>query len=262
MQISIIVVIDIETALKQNSLEGNTYLFDNTKVFAPQAVDDVALMTYAPGSNKPNGAQASETVLNWIFVGVAGLPPTLPRNFRQIFGPEGRDQKLLRTLKSTRNQGAISKLLSEFESSKAHAALVRQPDGDTGISKNPIVNTIGEIVSQPNLVTAANIPPVVKSISGPAVEQGVMYPALYGSPDVYFEGWYWSASIDTGKQGIHEYKMDVVLHSPVLENDRTVWEPRHFTMTAAVDVSSSTVRNGFNNCFGPGLLPIYCGDTL
>ena len=265
MQISIIVVIDIETALKENTLEGNAYLIDNTQAFAPPFFPRHERVTYARGTHTANGAQASEVVLNWIYVGVAGLPTTLPRDFSRRFSQGANKNHLLAAIKSARNPGAIAKLLAEDEHNAPTSNLIRSPQGGVEKVERAIVNVLGEVLQRPDEETAANIPPLVTEIRGPAVEQGVIYPALYGSPDIGLEGWYWSAAVDTAQVGSHAYVMDVVLYSAVKDNGVTVWEPHNFVLTASVDVESILKTNGFTKGLYPGVLPLAplcAGDVI
>ena len=80
-QLEIIVMIDIEAAIKANTLEGNTYLFDNMKLQGSEGQGTDNLVTAINGTHYFDGSQADEQVLNWLPYGIGSLPPTLPKTF-------------------------------------------------------------------------------------------------------------------------------------------------------------------------------------
>ncbi|WP_445219628.1 hypothetical protein ACKWRH_05430 [Bradyrhizobium sp. Pa8] len=254
MQISIVTVIDIDTALKEGTLDGNAYLIDNTGPFAPPAG---ARVTNVPGVYNADGSQATEAVLNWITVGVADLPLTLPRSYRHRYNTANTEHRLVDALRrATRTQDGIAKLLSDPEGIRMPKPLLVRRNGAVKPHDAPLLDGAGEVLEPDDPAAAGSVPPIVTRIGGPAVEHGVVYPALYGSPDLLTDGWYWSATVDTAKVGRHEYQMDVALYKPVQEDGGLVWEPQFFTLGCSIEVGTGPGVNGFTGCFITGLLPI------
>ncbi|MCG5480825.1 hypothetical protein [Sinorhizobium alkalisoli] len=235
MQISIVAVIDIVTALKEGTLDGNAYVIDNT---GPLASPAGLRITNVPGVHNADGSQATEAVLNWIPVGIGGLPTTLPRSYRHRF---------------------ISKPWNDRKADIRPR--VRQHD-KVRYYDAALLSAACEVLKPDNPDAAASLPPVLTRIAGPAVEQGVLYPALYGSPDLLTDGWYWSATVDTAKVGRHDYTMEVALYRPIQGNGETVWEPQLFTLTCGIQITSAPGVNGFTGSFAPGLLPVTPCSTV
>lgn len=90
-------------------------------------------------------------------------------------------------------------------------------------------------------------PPVLASISGQAVDLGVILPARYGSPDPQTGGWYWSATVDTSRVGTWSYTIRIDLPRPGAR-------PLRLTHAARICVTTRPRRNGFTGA-GQGLLP-------
>lgn len=270
MQISIITVIDVAAALKEGTLEGNAYVIDNTASFAPPSGPEPRV-TNVPGVYKPDGSQAAEAVLNWITVGVASPPTTLPRNYHHRFNAANRGRRLIADLHAARTPGAVSKLLEDPEGGvqRLPRPMLVRHHGAVRARDAVVLSASGDVLEHHTSTAAASVPPLVTGVGGPAVEQGVLYPALYGSPDLQTDGWYWSASVDTGKLGRHDYTLEVALYEPVQVEGETVWEPRLFTLACGVWVGSLLGVNGFTGCPAPSLLPIppasftaAAGDTI
>ncbi|WP_375791425.1 hypothetical protein ACE102_47585 (plasmid) [Bradyrhizobium sp. vgs-9] len=253
MQISIVTVIDIETALKEGTLDGNAYLIDNTAPFAPLTG---ARVTNVPGVYNADGSQAMEAVLNWITIGVAELPTTLPRSYPHRFNTANTARRLLGRF-SARTPEDISKMLADTKGGiRVPKRLQVRDRGAIRTYDAPVLNAAGEVLEPDDSTAAASVPPVVIRIRGAAVEHGVLYPALYGSPDLLTDGWYWSATVDTAKVGRHDYTMEVALYRPVQEHGEVLWEPQLFTLSCGIQVGTAPSVNGFTGSFVPGLLPI------
>ena len=80
-QLGIILLIDVVAAIEANTLEGNTYLFDNMKLQGSEGLGTGKLISAINGTSYCDGSQANEQVLNWLPYGVGSLPPTLPKSF-------------------------------------------------------------------------------------------------------------------------------------------------------------------------------------
>jgi hypothetical protein len=120
------------------------------------------------------------------------------------------------------------------------------------------MNLTGKIVSWDTAEAPPalnNQTPVITDITGEAVDQKIMYPALYGSPDLVTDGWYWSASVDTSRPGTYSYTMEIELHELTLTDGEWVWEPVRLLHDSSIRVTTEPKRNGFTNA-GIGILPI------
>lgn len=73
-QHGIIVLFDVENALRTRSLDGNTYWFDNMKLFGSAGVGTEQLVTIVPGTHFLDGSQATEQVLNWLPAALGSIP--------------------------------------------------------------------------------------------------------------------------------------------------------------------------------------------
>jgi hypothetical protein len=54
--------------------------------------------------------------------------------------------------------------------------------------------------------------PAIQRIGGEAMEAGVIFPAQYGSPELFSDGLYWSASVDPSRLGLFRYTIWVTLY--------------------------------------------------
>ncbi|MDR1369501.1 MAG: hypothetical protein LBJ72_05150 [Dysgonamonadaceae bacterium] len=93
--------------------------------------------------------------------------------------------------------------------------------------------------------------PQISGITGQAVDEGVIFPAQYGTPIGLKNGWYWSATVDTNKTGIFSYTLHVVLYA----KEKNCWIPVKMTHEAKIEITNEAQRNGFTNV-GIGLLPL------
>lgn len=241
MQISIVLIVDVEAVLEEGSIEGNAHLVDNTQAFSRVESAEDELVTNIAGVGDTRGNQVGEAVLNWVPMGVASLPTTiLPRNYTQ----------LLQDISKPGN-GRTAKVPPLF---------LQQQDGVKVPLETSIFNATGKRLRDFDAAISAYIPLAVTAIHGPAVDDKVMFPALYGSPDLEGQGWYWSASIDTGKVGKHVYYMDVLIHR--LE-EGGVLVPETHTVESSINVTRTLGVNGFNEGISPPLLPFpYPGVPL
>lgn len=260
MQISIVVVVDVVATLKEKSIVNNAYLIDNTQDFSCKNVSNESMATQVPGVCNPNGSQAAEAVLNWITMSIAALPTTLPRNYAYRNFAKESDAQPVHAMKSTRTENKVRKSSGKHDAplDTPPTVFFEQTDGSTQTMDIPLLDMMGKAVRDFDIEAAAYIPLQVNAIYGPAVKDGVMFPALYGSPDLKSQGWYWSASVDTSKEGQHTYYMDVVLHRPIADESKNsvVLAPEIFTITGQINVTQSMGVNGFTAHIGPALLPL------
>jgi hypothetical protein len=99
------------------------------------------------------------------------------------------------------------------------------------------------------------MPPFIASITGQAVDQGVIYPARYGSPDLRTDGWYWSAVVDTHQVGTHHATMHIGVFRAVVNGEQITWEPEIYPCEVHLEVDQVIARNGFTGGL-PGYLPL------
>lgn len=247
-QYAIVVMVDVEGALAQRSLTDNVYLIDNARNSGSEGEGTSGLITQVNGVYGPSGAQTVGQVLNWVAYNIADYPPTLPQAF---FVPSPRQQieRAIHTLQSANNAAAVAGFAAEL---KAKASRGQELDARYGPSLAQ--RLLFMQTPQPGMSKQApeltNIPPVVYRISGPAVEQQVIFPAQYGSPDLVSDGWYWSASVNTSKIGVHAYNIHLILHRPVGEGDNIVWTPEEFVFESKLRIAANAQINGFT---GAGL---------
>jgi hypothetical protein len=278
-QLAIIMMIDIDAALKANSLEGNSYLFDNMKTHGSTGEGTGDLITAVNGSHWYDGGIATEQVLNWLPCGVGTLPKTLPRGFQATLS-KASDKKVLDSLKGHKGLKALTENLKKATKGKTPGELklgndvvdikditdsldnilggnhllrnVRDRQGNVKTTDLKMVDVTGKPVTS-NDMSAIYMPPILNDISGEAVDQGVIYPDQYGSPDLVNDGWYWAATVNTAITGIFAYTMHITLHR-YSAKDQT-WTPVEMTYTSYINVTSGTKVNGFTGA-GMGVLPV------
>jgi hypothetical protein len=264
VQLSIVIVIDIETALKEGTLEQNAYTIHNTLRYPSPWGEGTNVRV--PGVANPDGSQAAEAVLNWIIIGVSGLPTTLPRSYRRQLATLN-EARILQAVRAGRTPNAIAKVLSEADGAVTAPLLVRRAKG-VQPHEIAITDTRGRLLDPADAEAVGNSTPILADIRGDAVDKGVIYPALYGSPEPQSEGWYWSAAVDTSKVGRHDYTLEIILHEPEVTPKGAVWKPRSFSLQSSLDVSQSVAVNGFTGGFCTPFLdlappaPLKAGDIL
>lgn len=229
-QASIVVLIDVDAAVKEQTLLDNAYLVDNTGRPGAPGEGTEHLTTEVEGSYWMDGSQAQEQILNWVTYALGSLPPTLPRNYRA-------DQ--------VRRQ----------ERAARHAQVRRHGSSLPG---RPLLDVHGRLlpdVPDWSHVSHSRPAPVLVDLTGEAVDTKVLYPALYGSPDRSSEGWYWSAAVDTSRPGTYAYTMTVEVRELTHVDDTWRWKPHRMTLDASIRITSKPCVNGFTGR-GIDLLPL------
>ena len=254
MQNSIIIMIDVEAALAERTLEGNTYFVDNTRGLGSLHEGTPDLISRIVGVSNPDGSQAAEATMNWLCLGVANLPPTLPRTFYQR--DDGQELAKLRSrLRKANNARGVAEVLRELPPEEPVSA-VRLKDGRVQTLDIEPRNIFGHAVTAEGAASSAYISPSVAAIRGEAVNKSVIYPAQYGSPDFIGGGWYWSATVDTSKVGKYSYKIDVLLYRPESENGAILWTPETYSIRSHLCVTQDVLANGFTGLPCPPFLPL------
>ncbi|MDJ0511021.1 MAG: hypothetical protein QNJ64_17460 [Crocosphaera sp.] len=272
-QLGIILMVDVEAAIKADTLKGNSYLFDNMKLQGSEGQGTDSLVSAVNGSHWFDGSQANEQVLNWLPYGVGSLPPTIPKSFL-IDKSKNSDLKALddfeqlvdRVEKTEKdkftNVASIINELKKIAGSKGKKTKVKSKrkthKRDLGASGQKLMDVTGQLVDASNEeeVPAINsLNPIITDITGEAVDKKIIYPAAYGSPDLVTDGWYWAASVDTSKPGTYAYTMHVQLYKLALDEGEWTWVPVDLTCDAYLKVSNGPKVNGFTGA-GVGMLPI------
>ncbi|MDX6741292.1 hypothetical protein [Actinocorallia sp. A-T 12471] len=249
-QHGIIVLIDVDNALQERTLDGNAYWFDNMKFLGSTGEGTGGLVTIVPGAYFLDGSQATEQVLNWLPASLGAVPPTVPRNYLA--------EQALQT-----DRDALAHLAAVGAGDEAEVGRIKEEVGvrakqsrsAKGIPTAKILDATGHVAGSDAADTYNYPTPVITDITGPAVEQKIMYPAQYGSPDMIYDGWYWAATVDTSRPGIYSYTMHIQLHELVEREDGLVWQPVDLTCTSALEVMTDPKRNAFTGA-GLGVLPL------
>jgi hypothetical protein len=192
-QLAIIVMVDVDSAIIEMTLNNNVYIFDNIKPQASEGRDTNKLVSTINGTHWIDGSQANERIINWLPYSIGSILPTIPSSF---------------------NSNLREKL----------------PE-------------------------ACSYTPVIRNITGEAVDKKIIFPAMYGSPNLVTDGWYWSASVDSGKPGMYSYIIHLQLSYLTISNQTPRWKQVDMQCEAWLKVSTSPKVNGFTGA-GMGLLPV------
>jgi hypothetical protein len=256
-QLAIIALVDVGNALKSRTLSGNTYLFDNMKLHGSENQGTGDLVTAVNGAYWNDGSQASEQVLNWLPYSLGSIPPTVPRGYQATRGQQA-DQQALAELTTLANQPSADGENAEAalaQIQKTVGAGVRTTPRTRALSGQKVLDVAGRVVGDHSEDMHSYPTPVITDIFGEAVDEKIIYPAQYGSPDLVTDGWYWSATIDTSRPGTYTYKMSVQLHELVQSAGEWTWEPVDLTCESKLRITSAPKRNGFTKA-GVGYLPV------
>lgn len=264
-QLGIVVLIDIPAAVDSNTLDGNIWLVDNggwegsTGEGSPDLVStiDVTDAQIDPGN----------AVLNWIPIGIG----TIPINVPQTFFLNNDDRRVLRqrplpALHSGQFPVRIRNIVGDEVNIKHPAHLGAEPPRadpqmplsalgylDPGTAR---FRRTGEShAAQPGDQELVYYPdPAIMRIHGEALEAGAIFPAQYGSPELFSPGLYWSASVDPNRLGLYRYTIDIALHYSRRDAAGKVFDERVIlSHDAWIKVFVGAPRNGFPD---GGLIPI------
>lgn len=214
-QITILVMIDTDGAFRDNSLEGNIYLVDSERLDGSTGEGTGDLTTVVGNGVLADGSQSEDIVLNWCVGSIDTLPPTLPR-----FYAEYKRKKVL--------SETVTTLLRNNRVSEEH------------------LNSLRSMTE-----TAADPYPYLADINGEAVDEGVIFPAQYGTPVPVHGGWYWSASVSTYRPGSYSY----VMHLELYRQKDGKQETLRLEHRASIRIANDLQRNGFTGA-GLGILPV------
>ncbi|MFJ2745757.1 hypothetical protein ACIO3O_39565 [Streptomyces sp. NPDC087440] len=255
-QLAIIVLVDVANALEAKSLEDNTYLFDNMKLQGSENEGTGKLVTAINGSYWSDGSQASEQVLNWLPYSLGSIPPTVPKGY-QADRARQTDQQALAELQTIVQQGAqgtdTSSQLAQLQ--RSVGTKVKNTRRTRGPADTKVLDITGKVVAADSTAAVSYPAPVITDIYGEAVDEKIMYPAEYGSPDMVTDGWYWSATVDTSRPGTYAYTMKIQLHKLVEQGTEMLWEPVNLTCESFLRITSEPKRNAFTGA-GLNFLPL------
>ncbi len=255
-QHAIIVLVDVAAAIQSRTLDGNVYLFDNMKFLGSTGEGTGDLVTVVPGAYWSDGSQATEQVLNWLPYNLGSIPPTVPRSY-VADRARATDRQALEQLSSVAEGFADPGVDTAADLNRLQrrvGAQARRKRGGRSVTTSKVLDVTGNVVNDKS--QAYNYPnPVITGITGQAVDEKIMYPAQYGSPDMVSDGWYWAASVDSARPGTYSYTMHVQLHELVTRNDELVWESVDLTCGSALKITTEPKRNAFTGA-GLGTLPM------
>lgn len=261
-QLGIMLMIDVEAALKANTLEDNIYMYDNMKQQGSEGQGTGALVSAIHGTYWNDGSQANEQVLNWLLQGIGSVPPTIPKNFQA-----NRSHTVdLNVLLELEKLSKIRQSETDSSNNEVHQILKKRglktkrqgKAGNAAQTMLKIMDVTGEFLTEYDEKTStgmSHLTPQLKNITGEAVDKEVIYPAEYGSPDLETDGWYWSASVNTYIPGTYAYTMHIQLNKLAQVDNEWVWVPVDMTCQAYIKISNEPKRNGFTHG-GVGKLPI------
>ncbi|WP_067467969.1 hypothetical protein [Actinomadura macra] len=256
-QQAIIVLVDIANALRERTLRGNVYLFDNMLFLGSTGEGTEDLVTAIPGSYWSDGSQGTEQVLNWLPSSLGSIPPTVPRGYHTDRS-QAIDRQALEDLTVLAGQGgpASTETAAGLEAIRNRIGTqARRARGERAQVGGKLLDVTGHAITSADAAAVNHPVPIITDITGEAVDEKIMYPAQYGSPDMVSDGWYWSATVDTARPGTYAYTMHVQLHELVNRNGEQVWEPVDFTCDSAIRVTTEPKYNAFTGA-GLGALPI------
>ncbi len=264
VQASIMLMVDVESALLANTLEGYTYLFDNLGYQGSTGQGTGQLVTGAEGEYWIDGTQADEIVLNWLTVGVASLPLTLPRDFQSVRSRDSEEKtfKQLKTLhQELTEKGAkkpkgddplktVRSRVEEIQQNKGILSVDEVPGKAGAHFGNKMLDVTGNLATDTETrMSGLSFPiPEIVGMRGPAVDENVIHVAdmNYPANDPKSMGWYWCGTVSTGKPGVYEYTMDVNLYKPVLiEPNKVDYQPVTMEFKSAFNIANAPMVNGF-----------------
>ncbi|MFB7123843.1 hypothetical protein DR950_17415 [Kitasatospora xanthocidica] len=256
-QLAIIVLVDVGNALESRTLTGNTYLFDNMKLHGSLNQGTGELVTAINGSYWSDGSQAGEQVLNWLPYSLGSIPPTVPRGYHTTRA-RAAEKEALAELANLSEKAGVANGDTEAALTRIRQTVGTRVNGASrtaALSGQRVLDVTGRVVSDHGQDTHSYPAPVITDIFGEAVDEKIIYPAEYGSPDLVTDGWYWSATIDTSRPGTYSYKMRIQLHELIQRAGEWTWEPVNLTCESKLRITAEPKRNGFTGA-GVGYLPI------
>jgi hypothetical protein len=258
-EITIIVMIDTQAATEANSLEGNIYLIDNLRTEGSTGEGTPNIKSKVNSLHWIDGSQSGEYLFNWLPYPIASVSPMLPKTYAKTVAKR-HDALNLKLLQGVAGGATKDKAnnLTALATSIGKNVSIRNAFGAINETGTKLMGLDGTIITHGqndpvNEIT--HLVPQITNLTGEAIEQGVIYPAQYGTPVQIKDGWYWSASTDGSKVGTYSYTMHITLYKPVLKGKEIIWEPMYFTHDAKIEITTAPMLNGFTK-EGCAYLPI------
>lgn len=252
-QLGIVAVIDIAAAVEANSLQNHIWLVDNG---GWEGSTGEGAGTLASAIDVTDAAQAGPPTLNWLPIGVGTLPITVPQTFflyeddRATLThaplPAKHPQRFpVRIRNVLGDEVNIKHAERSPTGAEAATALSGKNIHDPGRARF-LRGAVSRVAQADDQDVIYYPDPAIYRIGGEAVEQGVIFPAQYGSPELFSDGLYWSATVNPNIQGAFRYTMWITLfysrrdkHGVV--TDHSVTLPHD----AWLAISKGGVRSGF-----------------
>jgi len=257
----------VGNAVDFGSLDGNVYLLDNMKPSGSAGEGAGDLVSAVNGTYWSDGSQGTEQVLNWLIYSLGSIPPTVPRGYLADRAHQTDREALSALASAAESSGAGSGASAGNGSgssvhahiSRAHKNLgtrAKTTKGGHQMSGHKLLDVTGHVIAAGDDLSAHNYPaPVITDVTGEAVDEKIIYPAQYGSPDMVSDGWYWSATVDTSRPGTYSYTLHIQVHKLVVEGGEPTWKQLDLTCDARLRVTTAPKVNAFTGA-GLGLLPI------
>lgn len=252
-QLGIVAVIDIAAAVESNSLQNHIWLVDNGGWEGSKG-EGTGNLTSA--IDVTDAAQAGPPTLNWLPIGIGTLPVTVPQTFflydddRAVLAqsplPAKHPQRFPVRIRNVLGDEVNIKR-QERPPTAADAATAYSGQGFHDPGRARFMRGAVSRVAQEDDQDVIYYPdPAIYRIGGEAVEQGVIFPAQYGSPELFSDGLYWSATVDPNSLGAFRYTMWVTLYYSRRDkngvvSDHSVTLPHD----AWLSISKGGVRSGF-----------------
>ena len=271
-QLGIVVAIDVKGALEANTLENDIYIFDNMKLQGYEHEGTNHLVSAINGAHFFDGSQATEQVFNWLCLDVGAISATnLPRSYLHDQAKKN-DEKILEAIAKLSGEieeeaedptkrasvlNKIAKLQSIAKKAGIKTKVKSKHSGRRTNTGQKIVDITGEVVTDINKASSVSaMMPRITNVTGEAVDKKIIYPGVYGSPDVTTDGWYWAASVDTSRPGTYAYTMHIQLYKLSSVDGELTWVPVDMKHTAYLKVANNAKVNGFTQA-GVGTLPVH-----
>ncbi|MFO1539386.1 MAG: hypothetical protein ACKOTZ_02920 [Chloroflexota bacterium] len=256
MQYSLYLVIAAVRTLMSGSVAGNAWLiYPRDEEIAPRPPGetglDPALTFPCTGVHYADGSMAGDVTLNWLIDGITALAQPrrhpIPLDAEQLRFAEQVWRRIADLTSLEEVEQALAGMRTESGTAFADVRLPDLPGVPRDIDGRP--------ASAIQALAGGFIRPVLADITGPAVDDGVIFPAQYGSPDPLTEGWYWSATVDTRHVGTHEVRLSLDIYRPTVRGNLLDFIPERYVLPTWLDVRAVPAVNGFTG--GPlGYLPL------
>lgn len=258
-QLAIIVLVDVGRALQNGTLTDNVYLIDNMKPYGSQGEGTGDLVTAVNGTFWSDGSQGTEQVLNWLPYSIGSTSPALPRGYHSARSRHS-DREALAALAGLGADSDAAPSGAELQRVRALAGTRPKHRAPAHhLSEHKVLDVTGKVLAPGADISGYSYPaPEITDITGDAVDQKIIYPAQYGSPDMVSDGWYWSATVDTSRPGTYAYTMHIRLHRLAVQNGEPEWEQVDLSCDSSLVVTTVPKRNAFTGA-GLGFLPLPLG---